>query len=287
MTPAAIEMLKTRMRDRLLKGREPRPFQLRLAQAQEEGQDAICQAATGQGKTVVASAPYVLEKNAHRTTLVISPLIALQNEMVKTFQNEHGLTATALNSTVDKEGHLQMKRILRGDFRIVLLSPEILLSQQFFNVVLRNKKFTRNIFSVVVDEAHCVSHWGADFRKEYGRIGSIRVFLPHVPVIAVSATLTRRVRRNVVDTLQLNRSSTRPYLWLNAGNDRPNIAFIVRPMHHTMTSYRDLDFVIPTGASKADDIPKTWIYADNINAGYAIVQHLRSLAPAHLRDGTR
>lgn len=83
MSPQALEDLRSRMQTQLLRGQEPRPFQLRLAQAQEEGQDAICQAATGQGKTVVASAPYVLEKNADRTTLVISPLIALQNEMVR------------------------------------------------------------------------------------------------------------------------------------------------------------------------------------------------------------
>ncbi|KAL1659929.1 P-loop containing nucleoside triphosphate hydrolase protein [Schizophyllum commune] len=288
MSPQALEDLRSRMQTQLLRGQEPRPFQLRLAQAQEEGQDAICQAATGQGKTVVASAPYVLEKNADRTTLVISPLIALQNEMVQTFQKEHGVTATALNSSNTKERRLQMKRIARGDFRIVLLSPEMLWSQQFFNMVLRNPKFTRKIYSVVVDEAHCISFWGSDFRKEYGRIGAIRAFLPRdTPIIAVSATLTRRVRRNVADTLQLRRSAARSYLWLNAGNDRPNVAYIVRPMHHTLESYQDLDFVIPASANKADDIPKTWIYADNINTGYKIVQHLRQLAPAHLRDGIR
>ncbi|KAI5885343.1 P-loop containing nucleoside triphosphate hydrolase protein [Schizophyllum commune H4-8] len=288
MSPQALEDLRSRMQTQLLRGQEPRPFQLRLAQAQEEGQDAICQAATGQGRTVVASAPYVLEKNADRTTLVISPLIALQNEMVRTFQNEHGVTAAALNSSVDEDSQLQMKRIVRGDFRIVLLSPEMLWSQQFFNKVLRNPKFARKIYSVVVDEAHCVSFWGADFRKEYGRIGAIRAFLSRdVPIIAVSATWTRRVRRNVVDTLQLNRSTARPYLWLNAGNDRPNVAYIMRPLHHTLDSYHDLDFVIPPSANKLDDIPKTWIYADNINTGYKIVQHLRKLAPAHLRDSIR
>ncbi|KAL1754249.1 P-loop containing nucleoside triphosphate hydrolase protein [Schizophyllum commune] len=288
MSSQALEDLRSRMQNQLLRGQEPRPFQLRLAQAQEEGQDAICQAATGQGKTVVASAPYVLEKNADRTTLVISPLIALQNEMVRTFQNEHGVTATALNSSVDEDSQIQMKRIVRGDFRIVLLSPEMLWSQSFFNKVLRNPKFARRIYSVVVDEAHCISFWGTDFRKEYGRIGAIRAFLSRdIPIIAVSATLTRRVRRNVVDTLQLNRSSARPYLWLNAGNDRPNVAYIVRPIHHTLDSYDDLDFVIPPAADTLDDIPKTWIYADNINTGYKIVQHLRELAPAHLRDGIR
>ncbi|KAL1660998.1 P-loop containing nucleoside triphosphate hydrolase protein [Schizophyllum commune] len=288
MSSQALDDLRSRMQQQLLRGQEPRPFQLRLAQAQEEGQDAICQAATGQGKTVVASAPYVLEKNKDRTTLVISPLIALQNEMVRTFENEHGVTATALNSSVNEDSKLQMQRIVRGDYRIVLLSPEMLWSQQFFNTVLCNPKFARRIYSVVVDEAHCISFWGADFRKEYGRIGAIRAFLSRdIPIIAVSATLTRRVRRNVVDTLQLNRSTARPYLWLNAGNDRPNVAYIVRPIHHTLDSYHDLDFVIPPAANKLDDIPKTWIYADNINAGYKIVQHLRKLAPAHLRDSIR
>ncbi|KAI5884996.1 P-loop containing nucleoside triphosphate hydrolase protein [Schizophyllum commune H4-8] len=299
MTQTQLAELRERIRDQQLHGLDPRDFQLRLAQAQEEGQDAVCQAPTGSGKTLVASAPYVLEKNAGRTTLMVSPLIALMNEMViplmrlqaKSFEKDYGVSATALNSSkssVDIKGTSQLKRILNGDFCVVLLSPEMLASKPFTDCVLRNQRFTSRVYSVIVDEAHCISFWGAEFRKCYGSIGFIRAFLPRdTPIIALSATLTSRVIRTVVDTLQLSRSPPRPYLHLNIGNDRPNVSLIVRAMHHPMNTYNDLDFVIPANVSRAEDIPKTWIYADNITTGQEIIQHLHSLLPEHLHSAVR
>ncbi|KAL1671144.1 P-loop containing nucleoside triphosphate hydrolase protein [Schizophyllum commune] len=298
MSQTQLDEFRQQIRDQQLHGHDPRDFQLRLAQAQEEGQDAICQAHTGAGKTLVASAPYVLEKNAGMTTLMVSPLIALMNEMValmrsqaKSFEKDYGVSATALNSSkssVDIKGTSQLKRILNGEFRVVLLSPEMLASKPFTDCVLRNQRFTRRIYSVIVDEAHCISFWGAEFRKCYGSIGFIRAFLPRdTPVIALSATLTPRVTRTVVDTLQLNRSPPRPYLHLNIGNDRPNVSLIVRPMHHPMNTYNDLDFVIPPNISRAEDIPKTWIYADSITTGQEIIHHLHNLLPEHLHSAVR
>lgn len=270
-----------------LKGREPRYFQFRLAQAQEEGQDTVCQAATGQGKTGAAAAPYALEKNADKVTLMVSPLIVLQNEMVKTFRDEFGLPAVAISSAVEMTDAL-FRDIVTGKYRIVLLSPEMLLSTRFIERVIRKPAFRSRVYSIFVDEAHCISHWGADFRKQYGRIGTVRALLPpDVPVIAVSATLTRRVTRNVVDTLQLNRSKERRYLHLNMGNDRANVSLIVRPILNAMNTYTDLDFVIPSQLSQAPDIPKTWIYVDNIKTGDEIVNHLRSLVPEHLHGVIR
>ncbi|KAL1730164.1 hypothetical protein EV714DRAFT_284362 [Schizophyllum commune] len=286
MTPEDLQHLRERMVEQL-KGREPRFFQFRLAQAQEEGQDAVCQAATGQGKTGAAAAPFALERNATKTTLMISPLIVLQNEMVKTFQDEFGLPAVAISSAVDLTDGL-FREIVAGKYRIVLLSPEMLLSHRFIERVLRKPAFRSRVYSIFVDEAHCISHWGADFRKEYSRIGTVRPLLPpDVPVIAVSATLTRRVTRSIVDTLQLNRSKERRYLHLNMGNDRRNVSLIVRPILNAMNSYTDLDFVIPEKLSSARDIPKTWIYVDSIKTGNEIVHHLQQLVPEPLREVIR
>jgi superfamily II DNA helicase RecQ len=171
------------------------------------------------------------------------------------------------------------QEILNGTYRIVLLSPEMLLGRKFVDGILRNQSFINRVYSVVIDEAHCISHWGADFRKKYAQIGSIRVFLPQsTPFIALSASLTPRVTWDIVQKLQLNRSN---FLHLNLGNDRPNVSLIVRAIHNTISSYTDLNFVIPSSVREASEIPKTWIYADNINTGAEIVDHLRTLLPHH------
>ena len=153
----------------------------------------------------------------------------------------------------------------------------MLLGRLFVKEILKNQAFRSRVYSVIVDEAHCISHWGADFRKKYADLGSIRILLPrNTPFIALSASLTHRVTRDIVDKLQLDRSN---FLHLNMGNDRPTVSLIVRVIHNTMGSYTDLDFAIPTTIQTRSDIPKTWIYADNIHTGAEIVDHLRTLLP--------
>src|ERR1700730_10592944 len=102
----------------------------------------------------------------------------------------------------------------------------MLLGRQFMDSVLKNRTFATRVYSVVIDEAHCISHWGADFRKKYALLGSIRAFLPrNIPFIALSASLTRRVSRDIIYRLQLDRSN---FLHLNLGNDRPTVSLIIR-----------------------------------------------------------
>ncbi|KAL1725303.1 P-loop containing nucleoside triphosphate hydrolase protein [Schizophyllum commune] len=285
MSDPEVAQLRELMQD-LLDGKEPRDFQVELVKAQMAGRDSICQAATGMGKTAVAAGPYVLPQNASKTTLMISPLIGLQNEMVNTFQDEYKLPAIAVNSAHDTSQRC-LKDIVNGKYRIVLLSPEMLLSRRFIDRVLRDRKFGTRVLSIIVDEAHCVSHWGASFRKKYGQIGTARAFLPcRIPVVALSASLTRRVRRDVLEKLQL-RNRGHPMFYLNHGNDRPNVSIVVRAIHNTQSSYTDLDFVIPSNTTKAEAIPKTWIYADNINTGGEIIDHLRTLLPPELHEVIR
>ncbi|KAI5891065.1 P-loop containing nucleoside triphosphate hydrolase protein [Schizophyllum commune H4-8] len=238
------------------------------------------------GKTAVAAGPYTLPQNANKTTLMISPLIGLQNEMVNTFRDEYKMDAIAVNSAHETSWQT-LQEIINGKYRIVLLSPEMLLSRPFIDRVLRHRKFAANILSIVVDEAHCISHWGADFRKKYGQIGTARAFLPRsTPVIALSASLTRRVKRDVIEVLQMQ-GRTHPKFFLNAGNDRGNVSIVVRPIHNPMNTYSDLDFVIPPSTTRPENIPKTWIYVDDINAGGEIIDHLCTLLPEHLRGVIR
>ena len=146
-------------------------------------------------------------------------------------------------------------------------------SKSFMNRVLRNPRFSRRVLSMVVDEAHCISHWGADFRKKYASLGVVRAFLPRgTPVIAMTATLTARTRRDICTKLHFSKGCSR---YINAGNERANISLVVRACEHPLNSYADLDFVIPPGVKTADEVPKTWIYADNISTGTDIIDHLQ------------
>lgn len=157
-----------------------------------------------------------------------------------------------------------------------------MLSAKFITNVLRNPEMVPRILSVIVDEAHVVSIWGANFRKEYGRIGMIRAQLPKgTPLVAMSATLLPRIRRDVLKKLQINEKD---YINLDIGNDRPTISIVVRAMHNTMNSFSDLDFVVPNGVKTKQDIPKTMIYSDQINDAASIETRINSRLPLHLRD---
>lgn len=157
----------------------------------------------------------------------------------------------------------------------------MLLSKKIVGELLRNHNFTRRVLSVVVDEAHVVSHWGSGFRKKYGELGMIRAFLPRgTPIIAMSATLPARVRNDVLRKLQFSKD----YISINVGNDRPNVSIVVRAIQHPLNTYADLDFVLPENVVEASQIPKTFIYADNVNAGIEIEDHLMELLPLNLRD---
>lgn len=148
----------------------------------------------------------------------------------------------------------------------------MLQSRRFVEKVLRKPEFGPRVLSVFIDEAHCVSHWGASFRKKYATIGIVRAFLPRsTPMIAVTATLTPRVHRDVLQKLEYNPDD---YIFINIGNDRPNVAQVVRAMEHPMNSFHDIDFVIPESITSPTDIPKAFVYVDDITVGGELTDHL-------------
>jgi superfamily II DNA helicase RecQ len=159
----------------------------------------------------------------------------------------------------------------------------MMLSQWFINNILRKPTLHDRVHAIIIDEAHCISHWGAAFHKKYGSLGVARAFLPKsTPVIAVSASLTQRVSRDITQKLQFQTG----YIYRNLGNDRPNVSIIVRAIHNPLHSYSDLNFLIPmeTDIRHGADIKKTWIYADNIEVGAEIIDYLHTLLPKHLQD---
>lgn len=158
----------------------------------------------------------------------------------------------------------------------------MLLSKRFINNVLRVPEMRDRILAVVIDEAHVVSHWGSDFRKKYGTLGVLRALLPKgTPMVAMSATLPGRVRRDVLRKLQFDEDN---YTYLNIGNDRPNVSLVVRAIQNPLNTFTDLDFVIPKNALQPEDVEKTFIYADNVTQGSDIMEHLYEISPESFRE---
>ncbi|KAF8145811.1 P-loop containing nucleoside triphosphate hydrolase protein [Mycena galopus ATCC 62051] len=225
--------------------------------------DVLVHAGTGSGKTAIAAGPHAHKSSEGKVTLMISPLIALHDEQVDTFREEFKLKAIAVNSSNGGCKIEVLKEIVSGEHQIVLISPEMALSRRFVREVLRSTEFGKRVLSVVVDEAHVVSHWGASFRKKYGTLGIIRAFLPRgTPVVALSATLPARIRSDVLSKL------------IDIGNDRPNVSLVVRAIQHPINTYADLDFVVD-GIKKR----KAFVYADNITTGVEIADHLEEVLP--------
>lgn len=157
-----------------------------------------------------------------------------------------------------------------------------MLSRRFIDGVLRKPQFGRRCLSVFIDEAHCISHWGDSFRKKYASLGILRAFLPKsTPIVAVSATLTSRVHDDLITKLQFDRET---YLFINVGNDRPNVSQVVRAMEHPMNTFRDVDFLVPDNIQSPGDIKKGFLYCDDINLGGGLTDHLNARVPPELRN---
>jgi superfamily II DNA helicase RecQ len=155
-------------------------------------------------------------------------------------------------------------------------------NRDFKDRALRNPKFVAQILAIIIDEVHCVSLWGSDFRKLYGTLGYLRaLLLKRTPFIGVSATITPRVKRDLVSRLQMNPSD---FLWINKGNDRRNVSLLARPISSAQNSYADLNFLIPRRCpGGSGDIPKAFVYLDDTLAGAQIVDHLNGLVPSTFR----
>ncbi|KAL6299962.1 P-loop containing nucleoside triphosphate hydrolase protein [Sparassis latifolia] len=268
LTNNDLKQLAERMHQQFKWDNNPRPFQLADIQAQLEGIDTIIQAPTGSEKTALAAGPHVWPGNEGKVTIMVSPLMALEDEMVQTFQDDFSLAALAIHSKNGSCSPQVVQKILSHQFQIIIVSPEMLQSRTFINRVLRNQAFVRQ---------------GADFRKKYSSIGIVCTFLPRdTPVIAVIATLTAKVRPDIHSKLHFPKTGSQ---FINVGNDRPNVSLVVRACEHPMNSFADLDFIIPGVVHTATDVPKTYLYCDNINTGTEIMDYLTTrLRACHHED---
>ncbi|MFY9884095.1 MAG: DNA helicase RecQ [Candidatus Cybelea sp.] len=191
-----------------------RPLQREIAEATLAGDDVLALLPTGGGKSLCYQLPALLEPGF---TLVISPLIALMKDQVDALE-ANGIPATFLNSSLDPSATAQRLAALdRGAYRLLYVAPERTVMAGFLTRLAR-----WNLRRIAVDEAHCVSEWGHDFRPEYRQIASLRSLHPDVPMLALTATATARVREDIERFLELRKP--RHFV---ASFNRPNLRYAV------------------------------------------------------------
>ncbi|MGB0060747.1 RecQ family ATP-dependent DNA helicase, partial [Candidatus Binatus sp.] len=193
-----------------------RPLQLEAIQAGLERRDSLVVMPTGGGKSLCYQVPPAV---AGRTDVVVSPLIALMKDQVDALRLS-GYPAAALHSGMDQMEVRDVEReIAGGRHHLIFVAPERLLTPRFLELAARLK-----VTSFAIDEAHCISQWGHDFRPEYRRLAELKTRFPGASIHAYTATATARVRTDIVEQLGL----TEPAV-LVGSFDRPNLLYRVRP----------------------------------------------------------
>src|SRR5438874_9226032 len=195
---------------------EFRPLQEEIIRDALAGRDVFALLPTGGGKSLCFQLPALLRDGV---TIVVSPLIALMKDQVDALRTS-GIAATFLNSTLAaNEARERFRGLHRNEFRLLYVAPERLMMENFLESALN-----WNIAQFAIDEAHCISEWGHDFRPEYRKLKKLRKHLPDVPLMALTATATERVRADVIKQLELR--DPRFYV---ASFNRPNLTYRVVP----------------------------------------------------------
>ncbi|MBL8266052.1 DNA helicase RecQ [Steroidobacter sp.] len=198
-----------------------RPGQEAVVRDALAGRDLLAIMPTGGGKSLCFQLPAVLQPGI---TLVISPLIALMQDQVRLLQ-DNGIAATYINSSLEpSEVSARLRGAAKGEYKLLYLAPERLLQPNFFDGVLNRLVEGRGVNAFVVDEAHCVSEWGHDFRPEYRQLAALRRRHANIPLFAFTATATPRVREDIVNQLALHEPAVHV-----ASFNRPNLYYGVRP----------------------------------------------------------
>ncbi|MFL6537108.1 MAG: DNA helicase RecQ [Chthoniobacterales bacterium] len=195
---------------------EFRPLQREIITDALSGRDVFALLPTGGGKSLCFQLPALLRDGL---TIVVSPLIALMKDQVDALRTS-GIAATFLNSTLDEsEAKARWRGLHRAEFKLLYVAPERLMLSGFLE-----KALNWNIAQFAIDEAHCISEWGHDFRPEYRELKKLRTQFPDVPMMALTATATERVRDDIVKQLKLRETSC--YV---ASFNRPNLTYRVAP----------------------------------------------------------
>lgn len=207
-----------------------RPLQENIIRHLMDRKDALVLMPTGGGKSICYQLPALLSEG---TAVVVSPLISLMKDQVETLC-ANGIAAGALNSNNDETENASLRRAcMEGKLKLLYISPEKLLAEA--NYLLRDM----HISLFAIDEAHCISQWGHDFRPEYTQMGILHQLFPQVPIIALTATADKITREDIIKQLHLNQ----PRIFISSF-DRPNLSLTVkRGYQQKEKSKAILDFI--------------------------------------------
>ena len=207
-----------------------RPLQEDIIRHLMDRKDALVLMPTGGGKSICYQLPALLSEG---TAVVVSPLISLMKDQVETLC-ANGIAAGALNSNNDETENASLRRAcMEGKLKLLYISPEKLLTEA--NYLLRDM----HISLFAIDEAHCISQWGHDFRPEYTQMDILHQLFPQVPIIALTATADKITREDIIKQLHLNQ----PRIFISSF-DRPNLSLTVkRGYQQKEKSKAILDFI--------------------------------------------
>jgi len=193
-----------------------RPLQREIMEQTLAGRDVLAILPTGAGKSLCFQLPALARDGL---TLVVSPLIALMKDQVDSL-TASGVPATLLNSSIQgAEAQRRRAALAQGEYKLLYAAPERVMSEGFIQDLQR-----WNVTLIAVDEAHCISQWGHDFRPEYRQLAQLREHLPSVPFLALTATATAQVRGDIAQQLRLHQ----PEVFLASFN-RPNLNYTILP----------------------------------------------------------
>ncbi len=211
---------------------EFRPLQADIIEHVLEKKDCVVLMPTGGGKSLCFQLPTLLQDGL---TVVVSPLISLMKDQVDALTTA-GIPAAALNSSqTDTEIRATLAAIASGTIKLLYIAPERLALERFAAYL---KTLPVSLFAI--DEAHCISEWGHDFRPDYRNLKNLRTLWPDVPIIALTATATTQVRDDIVSQLNL----PKPNVFTSSFN-RPNLSYEVRPKKDSFNTILSLLALYP------------------------------------------
>ena len=237
-----------------------RSKQEEIVQTALEDRDVLAILPTGGGKSVCFQVPAMMREGI---AVVITPLIALMKDQVQNL-NDRGIKALCVNAGMSRrEVELTLNNAAYGDFKFLYVSPERLGTQMF-----RNYLQEMNISYIVVDEAHCISQWGYDFRPDYLQIGTLRQMV-EAPIIAVTATATPKVAEDIMQRLGFKDKCL-----IKSGFERPNLSYIVRNCEDKLgqllnicTNVQGTGIVYVRSRKKTEEL-SAFLAASGISASY-------------------